>query len=531
MAAPALVERAKLRVGSVLREKWTLDSLLGVGGSAAVYSATHRNGKRAAIKLLHQELSVEPDVVARFLREGYVANKIDHPGAVAIIDDDKTDDGAVFLIMELLHGQTLERKLRKEGARPVQEALRLTEELLEVLQTAHEKGIIHRDIKPANIFLTKQGPVKVLDYGIARLAETSTLVNATLAGMPLGTPAFMPPEQARGRWDVVDARTDVWAVGAVLWAMLVGYRPRKAETSNEELLLAMTEPIPAILTVAPHVSADVAKLVDRAVAFDMAARWPSARTMQQAARLALLLEQASGRDSSSTPAPPRVDIARLINPTSRQPPRDADLATAQLDTMTDNIRPSSFTPSDAALSAEPQSIHDAVRPSTRVPALNSSLTPSGIHADGILTTGRPLTASALAADKPRPRGRKIGYFALAAILALGVLGATYGQKYLPQSVARPAPPVHPVDFPRDQNEVKSGPLPPPIVPPTASSVPSVVKPLPPATGASTLPAVPSAAPSASTKLAAPSTSTRSSKPKPPPSPAAAPPPAEDKFGF
>ncbi|MEO6574525.1 MAG: serine/threonine-protein kinase, partial [Polyangiaceae bacterium] len=144
-------------MGTVLREKWTLDSLLGVGGSAAVYSSTHRNGRRAAIKLLHQELAVEPDVVARFLREGYVANKIDHPGAVAIIDDDKTDDGAVFLIMELLEGQTLERKLRKEGARPVQEALRLTEELLEVLQTAHEKGIIHRDIKPANIFLTKQG--------------------------------------------------------------------------------------------------------------------------------------------------------------------------------------------------------------------------------------------------------------------------------------------------------------------------------------------------------------------------------------
>ena len=105
----------------------------------------------------------------------------------------------------------------------------------------------------------------------------------------------MPPEQARGRWDVVDPRTDVWAVGAVLWAMVTGYRPRKAATSNEELLLAMTEPIPLIQTVAPQVSNDVAKIVNRAVSFDMAARWPSARTMQQAARLALLLEQASGR--------------------------------------------------------------------------------------------------------------------------------------------------------------------------------------------------------------------------------------------
>ncbi len=491
-----------------------------------MYSATHRNGKRAAIKLLHQELTIEPDVVARFLREGYVANKIDHPGAVAIIDDDKTDDGAVFLIMELLQGQTLERKLRKEGARSVQEALRLTEELLEVLQAAHERGIIHRDIKPANIFLTKQGPLKVLDYGIARLAETSTLVNATLAGMPLGTPAFMPPEQARGRWDVVDARTDVWAVGAVLWAMLVGYRPRKAETSNEELLLAMTEPIPAILTVAPHVSGDVAKLVDRAVAFDMAARWPSARTMQQAARLALLLEQASGRGGSSIPAPPRVDIARLINPASREP-------AAQLDTLSDNIRPSSFTPSDAALNAAAQSIHDAVRPSTRVAAATSSLTPSGIHADGFLTTGRPLTASALVANNPRPRSRKLGYFALAAILALGVFGATYGRTYLPRSVARPSPPVRQVEPPavHEAREATPPPAAPALVPPAASSAPDVTKPMPPATGTSALAPVPGASSAASAKPAVPPTPPRGSKQKPPPPPGAAAPPDEEKFGF
>ncbi len=485
MAAPALVERAKTRVGTVLREKWRLDSLLGVGGSAAVYSSTHRNGRRAAIKLLHQELAVEPDVVARFLREGYVANKIDHPGAVAIIDDDKTDEGAVFLIMELLDGQTLERKLRKEGPRTTQEALRLTEELLEVLQAAHEKGIIHRDIKPANIFLTKAGPVKVLDYGIARLQESTTLVNATLAGMPLGTPAFMPPEQARGRWDVVDARTDVWAVGAVLWAMLTGYRPRKAATSNEELLLAMTEPIPLIETIATKVSPDLAKLVNRAVAFDMAARWPSARTMQQAARLALLLEQASGRTSLP---PVRQDIARVINPASREPGAPV---LAQPDTLSEDIRPSMFTPSDVALLGAAQSLHDAVRASVRVPALNTSLTPSGIHADGVLTTGRPLTATTLGqlSQPARPRSRKAGYFVLAAILALGVFGATYGRKYFPQTVARPSPPP-----PQPVESVK----PPVVIPPSAMSAvdPSTVK--APEPSAST---APSAAPSSSAKPA------------------------------
>ncbi|WP_394844445.1 serine/threonine protein kinase [Pendulispora brunnea] len=292
MAAPELVERSKARVGSVLRDKWRLDSLLGVGGSAAVYAATHRNGKRGAIKLLHPELSVQTDFVTRFLREGYVANKIEHPGAVSILDDDHTEDGTAFLVMELLEGYTLERRLRKQSAFPVYDALKIVEDLLDIVSAAHDKGIIHRDLKPANIFVTKKGEVKVLDFGIARLGEAHHLSGSTQMGMPLGTPAFMPPEQARGRWGEVDVRTDLWAVGATLWALLSGQRPRRAETANEELLLAMTEPLPPIGSVAPHVSLEACKLVDRAVAFDMSARWPNARTMQQALRLALLLEQA-----------------------------------------------------------------------------------------------------------------------------------------------------------------------------------------------------------------------------------------------
>ncbi len=305
MAAPELVERAKARVGSVLRDKWRLDSLLGVGGSAAVYSATHRNGKRGAIKLLHAELAVQTDFVTRFLREGYVANKIEHPGAVSILDDDHTEDGIAFLVMELLEGYTLERRLRKQSAFPVKDALKIVEDLLDIVNAAHDKGIIHRDLKPANIFVTKKGEVKVLDFGIARLGEAHHLSGSTQMGMPLGTPAFMPPEQARGRWGEVDVRTDLWAVGATMWALLSGQRPRRAETANEELLLAMTEPLPPVASVAPHVSEEVSKLVDRAVAFDMSARWPNARTMQQALRLALLLEQANEGAPAVTADKPR----------------------------------------------------------------------------------------------------------------------------------------------------------------------------------------------------------------------------------
>src|SRR5690606_30373931 len=147
-----LVQRAKARVGSVLNDKWTLNALLGVGGMAAVYAGTHRNKKRGAVKLLHAELSHEPSVRERFLREGYVANTVDHPGAVRVDDDDVTEDGAAFLVMELLEGETLDGRAQRKGGRlPVEEVLPIADQLLDTLTAAHGKGIVHRDLKPENL--------------------------------------------------------------------------------------------------------------------------------------------------------------------------------------------------------------------------------------------------------------------------------------------------------------------------------------------------------------------------------------------
>ncbi len=278
-------ERSRQRVGSLVKEKWRLDALLGVGGTAAVFAATHRNGKRAAIKMLHAQLSTNEELVARFLREGYAANKLDHPGVVSVLDDDRTEDGAVFLVMELLDGYSLERHARPgTELLPIDQVLRLGDELLDVLAVAHSKGVIHRDIKPANLFLTREGRLKVLDFGIARLAERLDDQTATQTGATIGTPAFMPPEQARGRWSIVDARTDIWSVGATLFAMLAGTRPRRAETVNEELLLAMTQPVPSLASLAPQLPPQLVALVDRALAFEMDQRWADARTMQVALR-------------------------------------------------------------------------------------------------------------------------------------------------------------------------------------------------------------------------------------------------------
>jgi serine/threonine-protein kinase len=280
-----LMLRARARVGQVLRDKWRLDVLLGVGGMAAVYAATHRNGSRAAVKVLHSELSINPQVRTRFLREGYVANKVGHEGAVKIIDDDTAEDGSLFLVTELLDGETLEdRKVRLGGKLSEDDVLAVTDQILDVLVAAHAQGVVHRDLKPENVFTTRTGVVKVLDFGIARLRELSTASTATKSGASMGTPAYMPPEQARGLWDEVDGRSDLWAVGATMFYLLTGRLVHGGRTANEQLLEAMTKPAPPLASVLPSVSPAVAHLVDRALAFEREKRWPDAGRMQGALR-------------------------------------------------------------------------------------------------------------------------------------------------------------------------------------------------------------------------------------------------------
>jgi serine/threonine-protein kinase len=250
---------------------------------ASVYFAVHRNGTRAAIKMLHPELSADQSILERFLREGYLANKVEHPGAVRVLDEDIAEDGSAFLVMELLEGRSLD-KIVEERPLPIGEALRITRLALDVLATAHERGIVHRDIKPENVFITEGGQVKILDFGIARLREHQTQGpgGGTLGGMVLGTPAFMPPEQARGRWQDVDGQSDVWAIGATLYTLLSGRKVRDAETVNEELMLAMSTPPVPIASLVPGLPPAVAQVVDGALAFDKTQRWPSARAMQEA---------------------------------------------------------------------------------------------------------------------------------------------------------------------------------------------------------------------------------------------------------
>jgi hypothetical protein len=275
---------ARRRLGSTLRGKYRLDRLLGVGGMAVVYAATHRNGREFAVKMLRPEISIDSDVRARFLREGYVANAVKHPGAVAVLDDDIAEDGAAFLVMELIEGQTVEALWQQAGHRlGLDRVLVVGAQLLDVLGAAHARGIVHRDIKPANLFATQDGRVKVLDFGIARLRDAAlSATSATQTGMMMGTPAFMAPEQALARSSAIDGRTDLWAVGATLFSLLSGRTVHEAENAQHLLVKAATEPPRPLASVAPEVPPPIAQVVDRALAFDPAARWGEAASMANA---------------------------------------------------------------------------------------------------------------------------------------------------------------------------------------------------------------------------------------------------------
>jgi serine/threonine-protein kinase len=307
------IARASARVGMVLQDKWTLESILGVGGMAAVYAATHRNGKRVAVKMLHGEFSHDDEVRTRFLREGYAANTIQHEGAVSVLDDDVAPDGSAFLVMELLDGETVERRWERRGGKlPVTEVLFITDQLLDVLAAAHDKSVIHRDIKPENLFITRGGALKVLDFGIAKVFEQRhSRTSSTRAGMIMGTPAFMAPEQARGRWEDVDARTDLWAVGATMFTLIAGRHVHEAESSQEQLIASATNPAPALASVAPETPPLVAAIVDRALSFDRANRWSDAPAMQHVVREAI--EAAGGY------AAPVSGVATLASPGAGAP--------------------------------------------------------------------------------------------------------------------------------------------------------------------------------------------------------------------
>jgi serine/threonine-protein kinase len=269
---------AASRVGTTLGHTWRLEKLLGVGGMAAVYEARHPSGERAAIKVLHRAVAQQPDLRARFEQEARAVNGFHHPGVVAIRDLGVADDGAPFLVMELLSGESLGERARRLGGLAQDEVLRLVDELLDVLAAAHARGIVHRDIKLDNLFVQTDGRLKVLDFGIARVRDGLPLNLRTRAGAQLGTAPYMPPEQILGQ--DIDARADLFAVGATMFRLLAGRRIHEAANETEMLLKMANEPAPPLLSVAPDLPSALGLVVDRALQRAREQRYPDALTMQ-----------------------------------------------------------------------------------------------------------------------------------------------------------------------------------------------------------------------------------------------------------
>jgi eukaryotic-like serine/threonine-protein kinase len=272
-------ELAAQRLGQTVGGRWHLSRVLGVGGMAAVYAAHDDSGRLAAVKILHPEMSVRREVKERFLREGYVANRIEHPGAVKALEHGDAGEEA-FLVMELLNGETLHERVKRHGKLPPAEVLDFTDQILDVLVSAHEKGVVHRDLKPDNLFVTAEGPIKILDFGLARLLDGMPNDHKTKSGVALGTLPYMAPEQALGRRSEIDGRVDVFAVGATMFRILSGRRIHVADSEAELLMAMASRPAPALSSVAPELQRDLCAVVDLALAFSREARYPDARTMQ-----------------------------------------------------------------------------------------------------------------------------------------------------------------------------------------------------------------------------------------------------------
>jgi len=293
-------------VGELLHGKWRIDELLGLGGVASVYAATDRLGQTVAVKLMHGIWIDEPSVRERFLREGYSANRVKHPAVNSALADGVTPGGTPFLVLELLEGRSLEAELLLRGKLESQRVLQIGDEILDALAAAHDINVLHRDLKPDNLFLLHDGSVRVLDFGIARMHDNQNQ-RLTIAGRAMGTPGFMAPEQARGEWENVGPPSDIWSVGATMFALLTGREVHQGRAQRELLVAAMTKPAPPICDVEPTVPREVATVIDKALASDPANRYQSARDMQRAIRSAMSCPSCEADDGPATLRPLTTD--------------------------------------------------------------------------------------------------------------------------------------------------------------------------------------------------------------------------------
>ena len=308
-------------IDTLLAGRYRIKRLCGEGGMGRVYEAEHVEiGRRVAVKVLHPAYSKTPEVVERFRREARAASRVGHPNIVDVTDSGTTDDGSFFFVMEFVEGVELGLVIFKEGPMAVGRALNIGAQMCDALQAAHDAGIIHRDLKPENVLLvTKEGQpdfVKVLDFGIAKSADFEETVKnnrrLTRPGVAMGTPEYMAPEQAAGK--PADPRSDIYAVGSILYEMLTGTPPYEGENVMEVLHKKANQAPTPLGSLRPGISAAVEELVARSMA-----RSPAVRPQSMGA-LAAELRALSGALGTETPPPVSLPVPRASTPARRDSP-------------------------------------------------------------------------------------------------------------------------------------------------------------------------------------------------------------------
>ena len=283
----------QLSPGRVIRGKYRIERCLGAGGMGMVLEAFHvQLDRRVAIKVLHASLREHSELTMRFMREGQAAARIEGPHVAKVLDVDQLDDGTPFLVMEMLEGSDLST-VRKSGVPlSVSDAVDYVLQASQAIDEAHSQGIIHRDLKPANLFLAKKRDgdliVKVLDFGISKLSTglNGSEPSMTRTSLVMGSAEYMSPEQMLSTRDV-DARTDIWALGAVLYELLTARPPFLGENMTQVCAMVMSQPIISPRMFRPELPENLEKVILTCLQKDRGERYPDVKGFARALLLCL----------------------------------------------------------------------------------------------------------------------------------------------------------------------------------------------------------------------------------------------------
>jgi serine/threonine protein kinase len=269
-------------IGRTILDTYRIIRQIGAGGMGSIFEAEHvRMGRLFAVKLLDASLSENEEVFQRFKREAEIAGQLGHPNIVEVTDFNKTEDGVPFMVMEKLDGEDLADRIQKKGPFTFQAAFPILQEVIDALEAAHAAGIVHRDMKPQNIFLCKRGRrddyVKLLDFGISKIKQSGGIQTHTNAVM--GTPYYMSPEQAEGRNKDIDSRTDIFAMGAIIYEMLTAKLAFYAPSVPTAMFKVCYEEPPPIIEMVPNLPTGLAEVLAKALKKDKEERYASARAL------------------------------------------------------------------------------------------------------------------------------------------------------------------------------------------------------------------------------------------------------------